>query len=146
MEWDPVIKLEMQATEEAPGAYKMVLFADHDTESMSALNHNIPSLSKWRTNYLFKRRPDPRKAQLWSYYGREDDIIVLSNSEKFNPVAIESIIQDHSLVADALIVGQGKRQVALVLKLRDVTTSREALLNRVWSQLKKASAIAPAHS
>ena len=104
MEWNPVFKLEMQPSDDEPGAFELVLFADADTENMSALKHHFPGTHEWRTKDLFKQHPDPQKSDLWSYYGRRDDIIVLSNSEKFNPVLMELIIQGHPMLAGALII------------------------------------------
>jgi acyl-coenzyme A synthetase/AMP-(fatty) acid ligase len=84
MEWNPNFDLEMQPSEDEEGAYELVLFTNPGTECRSALNHNVPGVSEWRTKDLFK--PHPVKPTLWRYFGRRDDIIVLSNSEKFNPV------------------------------------------------------------
>lgn len=108
MEWNPVFKVEMQPSDDEPGAFELVLFADATTEKMSALNHNFPGVSVWRTKDLFKRHSDPSKSNLWSYYGRRDDIIVLPNGEKFNPVPMELLIQGHPLLAGALIIGMGR--------------------------------------
>lgn len=57
---------------------------------------------------------------------------------------MESVIQDHPLLAGALVVGQGKRQAALILEPKTFGTSREAILDHVWSQVEQANAIAPA--
>ncbi|KAI4133672.1 MAG: hypothetical protein LQ338_000001 [Usnochroma carphineum] len=59
MEWNPIFKVEMQASDDAPGAFELVLFADEDSDNMSALNHNYPGVSDWRKKDLFKRHPDP---------------------------------------------------------------------------------------
>jgi len=144
MEWNPAFKVEMQPSDDEPGAFELVLFADADTENMSALNHNFPGIHEWRTKDLFKRHPDPQKPDLWSYYGRRDDIIVLSNSEKFNPVPMELIIQGHPLLAGALVAGQGRRQAALLVEPKSHITNEETLLNEIWPQVEQANTIAPA--
>lgn len=144
MEWNPIFKVEMQPSDDEPDAFELVLFADTDTENMSALNHNCPGIHEWRTKDLFKRHPDLQKSNLWSYYGRRDDIIVLSNSEKFNPVPMELIIQGHSMLAGALITGQGRRQAALLVEPKSYTTNEDTLLNEIWPQVEQANSIAPA--
>ena len=144
MEWNPAYKVEMQPSDDEPGAFELVLFADADTEDMSALNHNLPGIREWRTKDLFKRHPNPQKPDLWSYYGRRDDIVVLSNSEKFNPVPMELIIQGHPMLAGALVIGQGRHQAALLVEPKAHMTGKETLLNEIWPQIEQANAIAPA--
>lgn len=54
----------------------------------------------------------PIKPNLWRYYGRGDDIIVLFTGD------IETSIHKHPLVIGALTLGQGQFQVALLVELR----------------------------
>ena len=144
MEWNPVFKMEMQPSDDEPGAFELVLFADADTENMSALNHNFPGTHEWRTKDLFKQHPDPQKSDLWSYYGRRDDIIVLSNSEKFNPVPMELIIQGHPMLAGALVIGQGKHQAVLLVEPKAYPIDKESLFNEIWPKVEQANAVSPA--
>lgn len=144
MEWNPTFKVEMQPSDDEPGSFELVLFADADMENMSALNHNFPGIHEWRTKDLFKRHPDPQKPNLWSYYGRRDDIVVLSHSEMFNPVPMELIIQGHPMLAGALVTGQGRRQAALLVEPKSHTIDKETLLNDIWPQVEQANSIAPA--
>ena len=144
MEWNPIFKVEMQPSDDEPGAFELVLFADAETENMSALNHNFPGIHEWRSKDLFKRHPDPQKPDLWSYYGRRDDIVVLSNSEKFNPVPMELIIQGHPMLAGALITGQGRPQAALVVEPKTLMIDKETLLYEIWPQVEQANSVAPA--
>ena len=123
MEWNPYFKLEMQPSDDELGAYELVLFADETTENMSALNHNLPGVREWRTKDLFK--PHPTKPSLWQYYGRRDDIIVLSNGEKFNPVPMELKVQSHHLLAGALVVGLGRSEPALLVETKASTEESE---------------------
>ena len=106
----------MQPTNDEADTFELVLFADASTEKKSALNHNSPNVREWRTKDLFKRHPDAAKPNLWSYYGRIDDIIVLSTGQEFNPVPMEMVIQGHPLFGGALIVGQGKSRAALLVE------------------------------
>lgn len=146
MEWNPIFKVEMQPSDDEAGAFELVLFADADTENMSALNHNFPGIHEWRTKDLFKRHPNPQKPNLWSYYGRRDDIVVLSNGEKFNPVPMELIIQGHPMLAGALAIGQGRHQAALIVEPKNHIIGKETLLNEVWPQVEQANAISPAQA
>ncbi|KAL9623093.1 MAG: hypothetical protein Q9160_002607 [Pyrenula sp. 1 TL-2023] len=143
MEWNPHFKLEMQLYDTEEGSYEVVLFADDSTADISALNHNMPGTSVYHTKDLFKKHPENDK--LWQYYARKDDIIVLSNGEKFNPVPMELAIQGHSSVAGALIVGQGKPQAALIIEPKpDVDEAgRENLTNIVWPNVEQANKTVP---
>ena len=140
MEWNSCFKLEMQPSDD--DAYELVLYSDASTESMSALYHNLPGTRKWRTKDLFK--PHPSKPNLWRYYGRRDDIIVLSNGEKFNPVSMKLTIQAHPLLADALVVGSGRSQAVLLVEPKAPTSDPLSLVQSIWSSVEQANALVPA--
>ena len=83
---------------------------------------------------------------MWRFHGRKDDIIVLSNGEKFNPVPSEAIIAEHHLLSAALIVGLGKFQVALLLEPRaESGVDTESLIDSVWPMVEGANTQAPGH-
>lgn len=145
MEWNPNFKLEMQPSEDEIGASEMVLFTDNSTERMSALNHNLPGTTEWRTKDLFL--PHPTKPDLWSYFGRRDDIVVLSNSEKFNPVFMELNIQGHPLLAGALVVGQGRVRASLLVEPKPSVQgeARGSLIGEIGSKVEEANGLVPGH-
>jgi thioester reductase-like protein len=145
MEWNPNFKLEMQPSDDEKGVYEMVLFVDTSTEHISALNHNVPGVSEWRTKDLFM--PHPTKPTLWRYYGRRDDIIVLSNSEKFNPVPLELLVQSHPMLAGALVVGQGRVRASLLVEPKPTVQGdqREFLVAEIWPCVEEANSLLPGH-
>ncbi|MCJ1366763.1 hypothetical protein MMC16_005893 [Acarospora aff. strigata] len=145
MEWNPCFKLKMQPSNDEEGAYELVLYADESTEDMSALKHNLPGIGEWRTKALFK--PHPTKPNIWRYYRRRDDIIVLSNGEKFNPVPMELRIQAHPLLAGALVVGFGRAQAALLVEPKsDIgETERSSLAETIWCVVQEANLLVPGH-
>ena len=51
---------------------------------------------------LFSKHPT--KPGLWRYRGRADDIIVLTNGEKLNPLTMEQKISENPHVSAALVV------------------------------------------
>lgn len=139
MEWNPHFKLEMQPTDDEADSFELVLFADASTEKMSALNHNFPGVREWRTKDLFTRHPDPAKPNLWSFYGRRDDIIVMLAGKKFNPVPMELVIQGHPLLVGALIVGQGRGRAALLVQPKPNTgLDDEVLIQEIWPIVEQA--------
>ena len=133
----------MRPSDDETDTYEMILFADDSNKNTAALHHNKPGVSVWQTRDLFKRHPDPRKPDQWAYYGRRDDIIVLSNSEKFNPVPMELMIQSHPLLTGALIVGQGRTQAALLVEPKNDVQSLPDFIKDLWSLIDKANTQAP---
>ena len=131
MEWHPSENLIMEYAED--DAYELVMNINPETEAISHLNHNFPDLDRYRTRDLF--RPHPKKPHLWRFHGRTDDIIVLSNGEKFNPVPMEIIIQGHPSVSGALVIGQGRFQAALLVEgkpgLKDLAGLEKSLFSLV---------------
>ncbi|KAF2994608.1 putative secondary metabolism biosynthetic enzyme [Curvularia kusanoi] len=112
-----------------------------------AIFHTFPDLSEWRTKDLFRQHPS--KPFLWKYSGRRDDIIVLSNGEKFNPVLAEKTIESHPLVKGAVVVGQGKFQAGLLVEpewSQANTQDPSALVDHIWPMVEQANREAPAHA
>ena len=128
MEFDPFAKLEFQRVDD--DVFELAVFADASTEFSSSLNHNYPDVKEWRTKDLFK--PHPTVPNLWKFHGRSDDIIVLSNGEKFNPVPMEKALQSHPEVTGALVTGQGRFQAALLIESKAECKDLRALKDEIW--------------
>ncbi|QIW99163.1 hypothetical protein AMS68_004681 [Peltaster fructicola] len=79
---------------------------------------------------------------------RLDDVIVLSNGEKFNPKVAESIIATEPLVASALIVGAGHEQSAVLVELAKdaVDVARPQLQKVIEGRVELANTVLPAHA
>lgn len=109
--------------------------------------HTFPEIREWRTRDLFKRHPS--KPDLWKYSGRRDDIVVLSNGEKFNPVLMEKTIESHPWIKGAVVVGQGKFQAGLLIEpdaVQSATTDPTKFIDHIWPMVEKANEDAPAHA
>ncbi|KAL8793203.1 MAG: hypothetical protein Q9195_004233 [Heterodermia aff. obscurata] len=142
MEFHPDTKLELLPSDD--DAYELVLLADPTTESSCALNHNYPGVKEWHTKDLF--RPHPTKSGLWKFHGRKDDIIVLSNGEKLNPVPMESHLQTLAIISGALVVGQGRFQPALLLESKDSgEKGSNVIIDEVWPTIESANLLVPGH-
>ncbi len=143
LEWHPSYVVDMQPSED--NAYEMVLHRDPKLQGIRSLSCNFPDVEEWHTRDLF--RPQPGKPNLWRFHGRRDDIIVLSNGEKFNPVPSEAIIAEHHLLSAALIAGLGRFQAALLMEPKAGTeTEKIALIDTVWPTVEHANAQAPGHA
>ena len=75
MEWHPDFGGVMEQSDN--GTFELVYHSDRLDEKSSALLYNLPGVKELRTKDLFE--PHPKKSNLWRFYGRKDDIIVLSN-------------------------------------------------------------------
>ena len=126
------------------GQFEMVLYRDMSLKRFRQLCHTNPDHQIWRTKDVFK--PHPTEPNLWQFQGRIDDIMVLSNGEKFNPVPTEKTVEGHPLVYGALMVGQGKEQPALIIEPeKDVTMAAQDLIDAIWPLVQEANSRAPAH-
>lgn len=139
LEWHPAQEAVMKPY--ADNVYEMTMTRNPALEKVRSISANFPDVEVWHTNDLFK--PHPTKSGLWTFHGRVDDIVVLSNGEKFNPVPSEVQISAHPLVNGALIIGQGHPQPCLILEPKDPGQTLESLVDAVWSTIEKANAQAP---
>lgn len=105
--------------------------------------HTFPEVDVWRTNDHYKQHPT--KPGLFTFRGRGDDVIVLSNGEKFQPVTTESIIQGHPEIEGALVVGTGRFQPALIIEPRVPIVDAETFIEEIWPTVQQANSEAAAH-
>ncbi|KAJ4394813.1 hypothetical protein N0V93_004033 [Gnomoniopsis smithogilvyi] len=139
LEWHPVQEAVMEPY--VDDIYEMTMTRNPALEKVRSISANFPDVEVWHTKDLFK--PHPTKPGLWTFHGRIDDIVVLSNGEKFNPVPSEVQLSAHPSVNGALIVGQGHPQPCLILEPKDPNQTLESLLDAVWPTIEKANAQAP---
>lgn len=143
-EWNPYYGVDMQPVGE--GMYELVIPRGESRE-FHGIFHTFPDIKEYRTKDVFL--PHPTKPNLWKFQGRIDDVIVLSNGEKFNPVTMEKIIEGHPLVSRAVIVGERRFQAALLVEPNWHEWSEEkpvsALIDEIWPTVQEANKNGPAH-
>ncbi|KAI1377877.1 acetyl-CoA synthetase-like protein [Hypoxylon crocopeplum] len=142
-EFNPYFKHEFQAYDDTEDICELVLIADESMKDGMAVYHNLPGITEYRTKDLFKRHPE--RHTLFKYYGRKDDIIVLANGEKFNPVPLEIDIQNHPSLKGALMVGNGRVQSALIIEPKDILdiAGQSKLLEELWPLIEKSNSLVP---
>lgn len=154
-EWLPGYGVEM-APLDNEGRHELILHREtlpgakknENDRDAHPVFHTFPHLEEYRTNDVFQQHPT--KPKLWKYYGRLDDVIVLSNGEKFNPTEMEKVIDGHPLVAKSLIVGNDRFHAAVLIEpnwqeLDASNIERNAFVNEIWPFVDKANEIAPAY-
>ncbi|KAH8706029.1 hypothetical protein BGW36DRAFT_21546 [Talaromyces proteolyticus] len=118
-----------------------------------------PDRQEYHTNDLWVRHPDPNKRDLWRWSSRMDDIIVLLNGEKTNPISMEQhIVASNAEISGALVAGAQRFQACLIIELsadylKSLGTSyqgspgeRMAMIEKFWPSIAEANASAPAHA
>lgn len=143
LEFSPNAGLEMHDV--GDGLYELVVQRG-DSRKAKAVFHTYPDRTEYHTGDLFA--PHSVKNGLWRYAGRQDDLIVLSNGEKFNPTSMEETIASHPLVNNVLVVGQGRFQTAAVIEPNWSVWSGgpNTLIDEIWDLAKKANGTAPAYA
>ncbi|GME52745.1 AMP-dependent synthetase/ligase [Neofusicoccum parvum] len=100
----------------------------------------FPGISEWRTSDLFEQHPD--RPGLWRFRHRQDDVLVLNNGEKYDPIMFEKTVENHPLVKGALVVGHGKIQPGLIIE-PDWTLVQDdnprSLLQQLWPVVEEAN-------
>ncbi|KAJ5624193.1 hypothetical protein N7510_000502 [Penicillium lagena] len=141
-EWHPQYGPEMQPV--GNDLYEMVL-QRQETQDFHGIFHTFPKVDVYRTNDLFTQHPTI--PSLWKYYGRGDDVIVLSNGEKFNPVTMEIIMEGHPLVSKAVVIGQFRFQAGLLIEPTFDVPEMETkmFIEEIWPAVQAANATIVAH-
>ncbi|OAA57976.1 Male sterility, NAD-binding protein [Niveomyces insectorum RCEF 264] len=141
-EWHPAYENEMD--DMGDGTFEMVVHKDPALDWIRHFSQAYPDIETWRTRDLFIR--SPHNPKLWRFVGRRDDVLVLSNGEKFNPVDMEGVVTGHPLVRGALIVGTARFQASLVIEpMEPLTVSEQAFVDQLWPTIEKANSVGPAH-
>ncbi|KAG8533589.1 uncharacterized protein KY384_001329 [Bacidia gigantensis] len=136
LEFHPFAGVEMRPSDD--DAFELILHNDPQARESRSFSCNYPNIEEYQSRDLFK--PHPTKPHLWRFHGRKDDIIVLSNSAKINPVPSEAIITGHPLVSAALVVGFGRLQPALLLEpMPEVELAISALIDEIWPTIQYAN-------
>lgn len=138
-EFSPYMKHEMKLYDSAKGTYELVIIADESTKDSCPAYHNLPGVGEYYTKDLFLKHPE--KPNLYKYYGRRDDIIVLGNGEKVNPIPLEQYVEGHPSIKGAVLVGNGRSQTALLLEPTESLSQaeREKFIEAIWGRVQESN-------
>ncbi len=109
----------------------------------------FPDLEEFSSGDLFS--PHAADAELWQYRGRSDDLQVFMSGEKYHPVAVEQRLASSPDVAEALLIGTGRPQAALLLEMKqgtplDTSQQREEVLLRLWPLVEEVNEMCPTYA
>lgn len=142
-EFNPNFKHEMRPYDEHTATFELVVLADESTRGAAPVYHNLPGESPFFTKDLFTKHPT--KQNLYRFYGRRDDILVLSNGEKVSPIPLEQHVQGSPDLKGVLLIGNGKTQTALVVEPREFLDSITSakLIEDLSSLIEEANTYIP---
>lgn len=152
--WDCIkfnTKVGYRFDEVSPGLFELVIPYNPTTRKYHSSVLLFPELNEYSTKDLWMK-PDGEDSQgWWRYVGRRDDLIVLSNGEKINPLPLEDTIGNHPAVKGVLVVGEYRFLPSLLVELQDgysVTNKeeREKLVDMLWDTISQANLQAPRFS
>ncbi|KAI9702666.1 MAG: putative secondary metabolism biosynthetic enzyme [Bogoriella megaspora] len=144
LEFHPIWKPDMEAI--GDGTFEMVVKKDDEADKFRGIGGTILiSEPEYRSRDLFIAHPT--KKGLWRFLedGRKDDILVLSNGEKWNPVPSEGVILEHPGVSAVLAVGNGMFQPGAIIEAAGTVTQEKEFIDSVWPFVERANRVAQRH-
>ncbi|KAI7780792.1 hypothetical protein LA080_015583 [Diaporthe eres] len=125
-----------------PGLFELVYPNTELTRRCQLHFHSYPELSEYRTKDLFS--PVPGKDGWWTYRGRTDNWVIMSNALKMDPTDIESTVGSHPDVRGVLVAGDRRYRLCLLVELKGdaipaTDAEREEALDKVWPFIEEAN-------
>ncbi|KAK4503218.1 hypothetical protein PRZ48_006646 [Zasmidium cellare] len=136
----PIVNMQFRPTA-VPDMFEAVLVKNTDERKIQPVFYIFPELEEYHTKDLFS--PHPSEADLWLYRGRADDMINAASALMTNPIKFEQHMARQPDVAEALMVGSGRYQMALLVEPGDDAVSREEFVERIWPAVEEANAMYP---
>lgn len=128
--------------------YEMVVVRDKQLERYQTCFEIFSDLQELSSHDLFSKHPT--KPDLWLYRGRSDDVIGFLNGEKTNPISMEGLVSSLAEVRNALVIGQGRFEAALLVEpsagLNLSVDEKASLIERIWPTVQMANSKCPAHA
>ncbi|KAK7703273.1 putative NRPS-like protein biosynthetic cluster [Diaporthe eres] len=125
-----------------PGLFELVYPNTELTRRCQLHFHSYPELSEYRTKDLFS--PVPGKDGWWTYRGRTDNWVIMSNALKMDPTDIESTVGSHPDVRGVLVAGDRRYRLCLLVELKGdavpaTDAEREDALAKLWPSIEEAN-------
>ncbi|KAL5360888.1 hypothetical protein BJX96DRAFT_184864 [Aspergillus floccosus] len=146
LDWDyvrpgPSLLPYLRWEEHMPGIYELCVLEGWPSKVAS----NRPDNS-YATKDLFERHPTTPNA--WRYYARLDDTLVLENGEKANPLVIEGVARNHSIIGEAIAFGANRPRLGLFLIRAEGCTSMsdEQVIETVYPAIEKCNGESPGYA
>ncbi|KAF8889027.1 hypothetical protein BD779DRAFT_1671990 [Infundibulicybe gibba] len=131
------------------GAYELVVVLKSTHEVTSKSNTTFQGQAAYATGDLLV--PHPTRPEYWKLLGRSNDQIILLDGNKANPRHYEDAISHHPEVAGAVVFGQGRPHIGILIEPRKDYTNEgsprgnSALIDRFWSTIQEVNLQNRAH-
>ncbi|KAI3320299.1 acetyl-CoA synthetase-like protein [Xylariaceae sp. AK1471] len=140
------IDLGQRMEEAMPGLYELVITRTDFINRTQAYFHTCPHLEVFRTADLFA--PIKGSDGWWTFRGRTDNWITMSNGLKMDPTDMENAISAHPDVKGVLVAGSHRFRLCLLIELIPESApksdeERENILEALWPTIEKANKAAP---
>ncbi|KAF4463402.1 transferase family [Fusarium albosuccineum] len=122
-----------------PGIYEHWVHRNDHWPLFQGIFHTFPDDKSINLKDLYTKHPT--KSNLWTYKGRSDDIVVLSNGYKISPLETEALVAAHPDIKGCLMIGTGKPQAGLLIELKDPAFKTNEVWDTIWAAIERASAL-----
>lgn len=146
MEFHPVVGPTLERLSPDSDLFEVVSHRQPANEWSRPVFDIFPDKDEWRSKDIFSQCKDPRCENLWKYEGRLDDMMLLSNGLKVNPVHLESRLQGHPALKGCLVVGYGYTKCGLLIEPKAESVEKEAVVEQVWPAVEAANSLVPEHA
>ncbi|KAL8884758.1 MAG: hypothetical protein Q9192_006773 [Flavoplaca navasiana] len=127
--------------------FEHVFVRQRELDLFQSIFSTYPNLDHFETKGIYRKHPV--KSNTWKFCHRLDDVIVLSNAEKFNPVNYENAVSAHPTLRSAIVGGHGRSQTCLFvepLALGESDAGNTEILDTIWPTILEANRTSPAHA
>ncbi|KAI0459029.1 hypothetical protein F5B21DRAFT_511515 [Xylaria acuta] len=140
------VDMGQRMEEVVPGLYELVITRTDPILKSQAYFHTCPHLEEFRTSDLFA--PIEGSDGWWTFRGRTDNWITMSNGLKMDPTDMENVLGAHRDVMGALVAGSHRFRLCLLIELRPDSTprsdeERHRILDELWPKIEEANNAAP---
>ncbi|GAW14253.1 hypothetical protein ANO14919_036530 [Xylariales sp. No.14919] len=140
------VEMGQRMEEVIPGLYELVFTRTDAINLSQAYFHTCPHLEEFRTADLFA--PIEGSDGWWTFHGRADNWIVMSNGLKMDPTHTENAVSAHPSVTGALVAGSHRFRLCLLIELKPEWTpksdkERQNILDELWPTINEANKASP---
>lgn len=130
----------------ADDMYELVYTRDKPKTPFQGVFYTLPNTETYETRDLYIKHPTV--TGWWRSTGRIDDVIIMSDAKKLNPLPYEAVIEQHPNIATALICGTGRPRPAVLVEPSPYPSSEReerTLIDAFWPHLEQANNAGPVH-
>ncbi|USW56801.1 Putative AMP-dependent synthetase/ligase, fatty acyl-coenzyme A reductase, NAD-binding protein [Septoria linicola] len=138
----PVLGAELRPA--ADNLFSLFFVRNEACKDYQVAFFTYPERTEYGTGDLFSKHPT--RPGLWKWEGRNDDIIVYSTGEKYNPTLMENLINGHPAISAALVCGTGHPNSALLVEPAHPEVDPDDFVEEIYPHVRKVNANVPAYA